>query len=491
MTTPKNEKLFHILSEIREDLIEKADTHHFKKKKKTARTLLGLGTIAAAAALVIAANALLGPAADPETVNAYAVSEAEYPKMAPYPDETAFTDEASGEFDSDGFSKAYDAWNTSRQSQLAQPKGYADGLDHFYRQTIRQFLSGTDQNTAYSPLNVYLALGMLAELSGQNSRAQVLDLLGCEDLDALRAQARALWNANYNNDGAVTSILASSLWMNENIQFTASTIEQLSNTYYASAYQGSMGSGDFNKKFQDWLNSQTGGLLKDEAAQINLTNDTILALATTIFFQAKWEHEFSSADTAPGTFHTKAGETECSFMHQSTAARYYWGSKFSATAVNLMHSGAMWFILPDEGISMDELLSDSQAIDFILAGQAFENQKDVLINLAIPKFDITSQMELQDGLKELGVTDVFDPASADFTPMARHADDIAVSHVSHDVRVTIDEEGCSAAAYTVMSMDGSGMPSEDEVDFVADRPFLFVITGSAGQPLFVGIINQP
>jgi serine protease inhibitor len=55
----------------------------------------------------------------------------------------------------------------------------------------------------------------------------------------------------------------------------------------------------------------------------------------------------------------------------------------------------------------------------------------------------------------------------------------------------IDEEGCTAAAYTVMLAAGAARPPEEKVDFVLDRPFLFVINGQDGQPLFVGIVNQP
>ena len=35
------------------------------------------------------------------------------------------------------------------------------------------------------------------------------------------------------------------------------------------------------------------------------------------------------------------------------------------------------------------------------------------------------------------------------------------------------------------------MPPEDEVDFTLDRPFLFLLTSSQGQPLFAGVVNQP
>ena len=52
--------------------------------------------------------------------------------------------------------------------------------------------------------------------------------------------------------------------------------------------------------------------------------------------------------------------------------------------------------------------------------------------------------------------------------------------------VAIDEEGVTAAAYTAMSASDAAMPPEDEVDFVLDRPFLFVLTNEDGLPLFAG-----
>ena len=61
----------------------------------------------------------------------------------------------------------------------------------------------------------------------------------------------------------------------------------------------------------------------------------------------------------------------------------------------------------------------------------------------------------------------------------------------HAARVRIDEEGCEAAAYTVLGMPASAMPPDGEIDVTLDRPFLFAITGSDGLPLFVGIVNQP
>ena len=57
--------------------------------------------------------------------------------------------------------------------------------------------------------------------------------------------------------------------------------------------------------------------------------------------------------------------------------------------------------------------------------------------------------------------------------------------------VAIDEEGVTAAAYTVMMTCGAARPPEDEIDFTLDRPFLFLVTSQDNLPLFTGVVEQP
>ena len=486
MKHEKSEKMYDAITDIRDDLVESAE------KKKPRRRRWWPAAVAAVLAVAIAGGVILWPDGSPLTATAYAVAEAQYPQMAPYPNEMDYTDQVTGKFDNEGFSQVFDAWWTSRRAQLDQPEGYADGLDAFFAASIGQFLSGAEgENKVYSPLNVYMALAMLAELTGGNSRQQILDLLGSGSIEALREQAGALWNANYCDDGATISVLASSVWLNENVSFVRETMDTLAETYYASSYQGAMGSAEFNRALQDWLNEQTGGLLKEQAGQIEMDPDTILALATTVYFRAKWADEFFESETEPGVFHAADGDVTCDFMHQSGSRTYYWGDRFSAVVQSLKDSGGMWFILPDEGVGVDELLQDGQVMEFLLTSESeWENSRSLTVNLAVPKFDVTSQLELKEGLKALGVTDVFDGSVSDFSPMTEDTDEIFVSKVQHDARVTIDEEGCTAAAYTVMAMAGGSAPPEEEIDFVVDRPFLFAITGADGLPLFVGVVNH-
>ena len=436
-------------------------------------------------ALLLTAVSLISltACAQPETktVSKYQLAAPQYPQMAPYPDETKFS-RPNGDFDSDGFNQVYDAWQADRRKQTDQPEGYTDVLDGYLRTAIPQLLTGgSGENKVCSPINLYMALAMLAEVTDGESREQILALLGSGDVDALRAEAAAVWNANYCDDGAVTSILANSLWLSDKISFKQKTMDALAKYDYASSFRGEMGSAAFDKALQDWIDQQTGGLLKEQASGLTMDQETILALASTIYFRAKWDGEFSEANTVPDTFHADSGDVTCDFMRQRGTNTYYWSDRFSAVSKRLEGSGAMWFLLPDEGVAPEELLADEPTMDFLLSDGESAESKYLIVNLALPKFD---------SLKALGITDVFDPAVSDFSPMT---DDTAayLSQAKHAARVTVDEEGVTAAAYTVMMVCGAAAPPEEEVDFVLNRPFVFAITGTDGLPLFVGIVHQP
>lgn len=486
----KPEKISDAIGLIDEELITSAQTVRTRRKKRR-RLVRGLAAAAVSLCLITAGvlSGIKGPE-DKGVEYVYAIAEAEYPTMTPYPDEMAFVDEKTGEIDYDAYQEQFENWWESRRARM-EPIAGEDGLDGFWTATMRQFLSDANgENRVYSPLNIYMALSMLAELTDGNSRGQILELLGADSIEKLRTQASAIWNASYCRDGAVTSVLANSLWLNEGVDFERSVMDMLAENYYASSYQGKMGSSDFNKMLQSWLNDQTGDLLKEQAEGIGFDTDTILALASTVYFQARWYDEFLPQNTKEGTFHAEGGDMVCEFMHQTNIQSYYWGGKFSAMAKGLEDAGDMWLILPDEGVTIDDLLLDDELSEMMLAGGEWKNNSFTQINLSMPKFDAASDLDIIKGLENLGITDIFDAEISDFSSMTKETDEIYVSEAEHAARVVVDEEGCTAAAFTVMEASGSGMP-EDEVDFVLDRPFLFAITNDAGFPLFIGIVNQP
>ena len=148
----------------------------------------------------------------------------------------------------------------------------------------------------------------------------------------------------------------------------------------------------------------------------------------------------------------------------------------------------MWFILPDEGYTTADVLTDGQYMQMILQ-QSWENEKWMKVNLSIPKFDVSSTMDLKDGFQKMGITDVFSEGAADFTGISAEVP-IFLTAANQSVRVQIDEEGVKAAAYIEFPGATSPMPPEQIIDFILDRPFVFAITTNS-IPLFVGAVKNP
>lgn len=481
----KAKKLQDAIGMIGDDLIEDAKEIHAKSKYNV---LKWIAPVAAVLALVIVANFVFdrSPLLPSLSLSAYAAAEAKYPERAQYPN----IDDYQNDWDT--YSQLHDVWYDELKEIRTQYYGYGEGLDDFFKDSAKEFLSDSKgENKVYSPLNVYMALCMVAETTDTNSRQQILDLFGVKDIDELRKQANAVWNANYRDDGSVTSILANSMWLNETVEYKKNTLDSLAKNYFASSFSGQMGTDDYNKALQTWLNEQTGGLLEEQVEKVEMPSDTVLALASTIYFKASWKSEFREKNNVKETFHSPNGDVVCEFMKQGYVRNYYWGEKFSAVEQELQNSGGMWFILPDEGVSLDELLNDAETMDFMVSDGDWENKKNLVVNLSVPKFDVVAETDLTEGLKNLGITDVFDSESSDFSPLTDNYEGIAISKAQHAARVMIDEEGCVAAAFTVILEAGSAMPPKDEVDFTLDRPFILVITSDDGLPLFIGVVNNP
>jgi len=385
-----------------------------------------------------------------------------------------------------------EAWSNSVKKQRNQLDGQTDGMGDFYSQTITAFLDGkAGENRLYSPVNVYLALSVLAETTQGESRRQLLRLLDVDGISALREKSSALWNGLYMDDGAVLCRLANSLWLAKGQRYNSTTVSRLANKYYASVYEGKMGSKSYNAQLQDWLNQQTDGLLKQQAGQLGFTKDTALALASTICFRARWHTVFS--ETEKGTFYTADGKKKCEFLHRERDWDYAkFGKNFTSISLDL-DDGAykMKFFQPNEGVSVEELLKDDQVLQVMQGEEERVETKFMEINMDIPKFDVVSDRDLSSGLKALGVTDVFNANKSDFGGIFdKQSQPVTLGKVDHAVRVAIDEEGVTATAYTVAFVAGSPQP-EGVLDFKLDKPFVFAITGPDDTILFAGVIENP
>ena len=448
---------------------------------------------------------------------AYSLSSVAYGDRVAYPAEDDFYDPKTGEWDWEAYNDANQLWTQEYMARLEAARSYGGKLDSYLLAMIPALAAGKNDDYTASPLNIFMALGMLAEVTDGSSRQQILDLLGTGSLEETRALAQKLWTANYVDDGVVKSILAASLWVNEDIETKDAALMTLAEYYYASVWRGSASDAGFSRAFKDWLNDQTGGLLKAAVEQLpDFDTQMILTLATTVYFKAPWADKFAEFETSEDVFHRENGDVKTDFMHSDRKGTVYTGDRFRAVELGFANGGGMWIVLPDEGVSPYELLApltynlwnikagdqvpsitefvrgSNTAQALLLGGSLdkFEAQKGI-VELSLPKFDVDATTDLKTVLQDLGVTDCFDDMLADFTPLT----DVpaVVSSATHSARVKIDEEGVEAAAFTVMMVEATAAIEEEppHIAFDCDRPFLFAVTGLDGLPLFFGTVCDP
>ena len=358
--------------------------------------------------------------------------------------------------------------------------------------------AANDENCIWSPVNVSLALAMLAETTDGASRQQILDVLDTASAQDLREKMALLWPAlSYDRshpdedwDGG-TCLPANSIWLRQGASYSQELLQTLAEAYHASSYAGEMGSEACDQLLRDWLNAQTKDLLSDSVEGVSLKPETVIALASTIYYHANWADPFNEEETVSDTFYAAAGESTADYMTSHFWGDYYRGDHYGAVCLDLADENCFWLLLPDEGYDVQDILSDPACLQ-LLKGEVKGEWAD--ISLKLPKYDMTSDIDLHDILKALGITDVFEPEKADFTPLSYDDGPLYLSGAEHAARIAVDEHGVTAAAYTMLGVEAAGIMEkpELEIDFNCNHPFAFaVMNRSLNLVMFEGIVNQP
>ena len=442
---------------------------------------------------VLAGLMLAGCAVQPQTDNKrgggaavdltkYVVKEAAYPA---YPKEPRFEDyfDENGEGDWDAYDAAYTEYREALQKlgKLdAEPDGGA--VLAFADRTLGKIFADSE-NRVYSPISLYVALSMLTEMTAGETKQQVMELLSAADSETLRQTVRDLWMSVYLDDGRSVCRLANGAFLRENADVKQEAVDALADWYYASSYRVPMGTAEADEAIASWLNQNTGGLLSQETREIQTEVDNLLRLYNTIYYKSSWRDAFESSRTREDVFTAADGAAQkTEFMHRTERGSYRKGDGYTAAPRSLNY-GRMVFVLPDEGVTPESLLQR----DGFLAGLTGDYNAAELV-WSVPKFDVKSSTELNGVLQALGVTDAFDMAEADFTPLTDNG--AFLSSAMQAARVKIDEEGVEAAAYTeLVCADSAMMEVPPTVEMELDRPFLFAIFDYNNVPMFVGTVN--
>ncbi|XP_044040717.1 plasminogen activator inhibitor 1 isoform X2 [Siniperca chuatsi] len=241
-----------------------------------------------------------------------------------------------------------------------------------------------------------------------------------------------------------------------------------------------------------WVSDHTAGAIPDFLAPGSLTDETRLVLLNALHFQGLWKVPFDPILTQERMFHCANGSTVPVHMMRLTN-HFNYGEFVTANGVDydvieVPYEGdslSMFLVSPFEPevpLSMLSVDLSSQRIQ-----QWRVELRNIKRQLAMPRFTLNSEVNLKTTLLNMGLGDMFNLATADFTRMTTD-ERLCVSKVLQRVKIEVNEQGTKGAAATAAVMF-SRMAVEE---IILDRPFLFLVQHKhTGTVLFMGQFNQP
>lgn len=364
--------------------------------------------------------------------------------------------------------------------------------DHTLSAGLRNLVTGflvTDSNNAFSPCTLYCALAFLSELCAGNSKKEILHVLHCSDRDIAQKNETLIDCVTSDSELAECSV-STSIWLNDDVTVYRDALLSLCRTYQAEAYRGRMGTEETDSAIRNWLNSKTGNMLSDHMSDTVTRPATQLQLLSASYFRAQWESVFLPMDTKPNHFHAGPGRNVlCEFMNCREDALCVCGHQFTAVSKELWLGHRIWFIKPNNGVSLSALSSNEAVIKLLIAPEKMA-PTTYDVSMSIPKFDIFSEPDIRGALRSMGIRSVFRDAFSEISPLFIDSR-LYLSDIDSAVRVAVTEDGIEAASCVLLAA-AAGMPNRvKRLEFKLDRPFLFSISKEDKIPLYVGAVIDP
>lgn len=385
------------------------------------------------------------------------------------------------------------SYNDSKEYQDLD-EGFLMNLGQFAFSSTAQVFGREDseKNLAYSPLSLFYALALASEGAQGATRAELLAALKMPDGELMGRESAKLFQNLYTDNEIGKLLLANSLWLQEGVDFDQAFLDRAAREYYAHSFGVDFGDSATAKQISRWVSQHTGGKLGNDPKAFEPDPAQVMTLINTVYFYDQWTDEFDRQKTKEDVFNLAAGGTvKVPFMNKTTMSSFAQVAGCSVTSLGLKNRQQMLLILPDLGVSPRDILSDPDRLEQVLTslGPDSLGQRWGDVILSLPKFKFTNELNLKEILKEMGVKEAFSQ-TADFSGLAK-IKPLFISAIQQNLSMSIDEKGCEAAAYTEIRLCGSAPPEETFV-MKLDRPFIFAITGGAGDaPLFIGVVNNP
>jgi serpin B len=400
---------------------------------------------------------------------------------------------------SDGGVEAYVAADAVKQQEgsAMDVSGIVAGGNQFALDLYQQ-LRSQDGNLFVSPSSISVALAMTYAGAAGDTEAEMAKTLHFEmPKDQLHDEMRALqdyWTTPDKKKGIKLN-LANRLWGHEGYEFLPQFLTITREKYAAELARLNFAqTEEARQTINVWVEDQTEDKITELIPPGVLSADTKLVLINAVYFHGIWSDPFKTDRTKGEYFHlTATDKIKVPLMHRWDEFRY--GAVDDLQILELPYgdgSLSMVVLLPKEidGLANLEAKLTFQNLQQWMTSVRHEDE----VKVYLPKFKTTSQFQMSDTLKAMGMELAFNGNAADFSEMTGGRD-LFISEVIHKAFVDVNEEGTEAAAATGVVMAPTAAPIQEPKEppvFRADHPFVFMIRDNRNSAImFLGRITNP
>ncbi|KAA0065280.1 serpin-ZX [Cucumis melo var. makuwa] len=357
-------------------------------------------------------------------------------------------------------------------------------------------------NVVLSPLSIHVVLSLIAAGSKGPPLDQLLSFLksnSTDNLNSFASQIVATVFADASPSGGPRLAFANGVWVDQSLPLKPSFKQVVDTLYKAKLSQA-----DFKTKavevtseVNSWAEKQTNGLITEVLPPGSVDSLSKLILANALYFKGEWEEKFDASKTKKQDFYLLDGSSvEVPFMTSKNKQYIATFEGFKVLGLSYKQGSdprhfSMYIFLPDSKDGLPSLIQklDSQS-EFIDRHTPYEKLK--VGEFKIPKFKISFGVEVSNVLKGLGLVLPFSEGGLMEMVESQTAQNLHVSKIFHKSFIEVNEEGTEAAAASAAVIAYRSFRPVEIIDFVADRPFLYVIReDKTGSLLFIGQVLNP
>ena len=335
-----------------------------------------------------------------------------------------------------------------------------------------------------SPLSITIDLGMLNNGADGVTRDEIDAVLGSEGVggaDALNAFCRKLLTESGTLDETTRVALANNIYVNSasGCQLLPAFVETAQQYYDATPESRDFHDGMTRGVINQWGSDHTEGMIEEAISEDEFNPDAVSYLLNALYFKGEWTHKFNAAWTKRCQF--DGGQKEAQIMQQESEFSYTENRVYQSIILPYGNKAyQMTVFLPRWGKTIDDVILE-------LKGKSWDdlqqNYGSSHVYLFLPKFETSTDMRLEDIMASLGMPNAFEGGYG-FNKFCN--ENVFIGMMKQTAKIKLDEEGSEASAVTVIeTRKDASVPKYAE--FVADRPFLYMISErSTGAIFFIG-----